>query len=207
VTARGSHHTRWRSWGIWCLIGAAAFEAYWVATVNIKITQRGEGVIYVCCDLLLPSRSASDATYNKWHDLCWILRHLLFLVLPAVLHLAPARLPASPAAAARTLPTTAQQLERALRRAHALRLTRAGIMREPSLRGSASEWWSRGRRAGIQVRGDVGVRRVAEKVGLGFVEGEAELRSQARKMTGEILGGIASSTAQEGTPRAQSPAL
>jgi hypothetical protein len=40
VTARGTQRGRWRLWGIWSLLAAAVLEAYWIATVSIKISPR-----------------------------------------------------------------------------------------------------------------------------------------------------------------------
>lgn len=163
LTANGSYRARWRSWGIWALILAAGTEVYWIATVPIKITAKGDEVVY-------------------WHDLCWTLRHLFFLLLPAVIHFAPTQKPVSAASAVRSVPLSLQTLERALQKTHTMRLMHASVMRNPSLSESALGWWNRGRRVGAGVRADVNLRRMAERIKMGFGhEGGGELRKEAQE--------------------------
>ena len=65
-------------------------------------------------------------------------------------------------------------LEHASTRLAALRYTRGAVMREPRLRAAAGAWWAREREEGQWAREDEGVRRVAERLGKGFADGEED---------------------------------
>ena len=56
-------------------------------------------------------------------------------------------------------------------RLHLLKYTRGATMRVPALRARVESWWETERREGAWVREDKDVRRVAERIGLGFDEG------------------------------------
>jgi hypothetical protein len=90
-----------------------------------------------------------------------------------------------------------------MRRAHTLRLVRSAVSREPGLRDTAARWWSRGRRIGAQVRADTSVRRIADRIGMGFApEGQGELRTTAQAAVGELLGNVPQPGASAGSAAA-----
>lgn len=72
---------------------------------------------------------------------------------------------------------------------------RGAVMRDPSLRASASEWWDKQRVQGEVVREDEGVQRLADKLGYGFVGPEADgkepkLKANAKAAVGALKAGM-----------------
>jgi len=64
-------------------------------------------------------------------------------------------------------------------------------MRVPTLRARSSAWWAKERQEGKWIREDTGVRRVAERLGMGFdQDGEGEkgkLRVEAKKAVKSLM--------------------
>ncbi|TFK49295.1 hypothetical protein OE88DRAFT_1662754 [Heliocybe sulcata] len=163
VTIRGSFRERWRKWGVGALVVTAVVEAYWILTVEVKIPRSGKCV-------------------TMWHDRFWTIRHLIFLVLPAVLHILPSQTPSpSPLASLQTVNTATEQSILGLRLFSA---THAAMMRVPQTREAQLDHFEKERREGQWGREDPDVQRRAEVLGLGYAEepGEAEgrLRTSAR---------------------------
>jgi hypothetical protein len=77
-------------------------------------------------------------------------------------------------------------------RLHLLKYTRGATMRVPSLRDRASAWWGTERQEGERVRNDAGVQHVAERLGLGFTEGDGKgkLRKTAKEAVRSLTGGF-----------------
>ncbi|KAI0777343.1 hypothetical protein BD413DRAFT_609721 [Trametes elegans] len=150
VTVRGSGHERWRTYAVALLAAAFFLEGYWIATTPIGIPRDGLNVF-------------------MWHDNLWLARHLLFLLLPVLIHalpLSPPRPNPGPllSAARGTLEHTHAQLLGA-------RFAHAAAARQPALRAAAGEWWERQRAEGAWAREDPHVQRAAERLGRGFREG------------------------------------
>lgn len=63
-------------------------------------------------------------------------------------------------------------------------------MREPSLRASAMQWWDKQKLEGQWMREDETVRKTAEKMNSGFVEGlgQAKLLPKVKATTDALLG-------------------
>jgi hypothetical protein len=78
-------------------------------------------------------------------------------------------------------------------RTHLLKLSSAALARDSSLHSKAQRWWGREHAEGDAVRGDAGVRRAAEREGLGYDEG-----GELAKRGGEFVRGLAK--AYEPTP-------
>ena len=74
---------------------------------------------------------------------------------------------------------------------------RGAVMRDPALRASATEWWGKQKLFGEIIREDEAVQRMAEKLGYGFVDGEAaegremKLRMNAQAAVNALKSGIA----------------
>ncbi|THH30570.1 hypothetical protein EUX98_g3622 [Antrodiella citrinella] len=150
VTIRGSHRERWRTYASAGVVCVAALEGYMVASHAVRVPKDGLGVFML-------------------HDNLWLCRHLLFLLLPVVIHVT------RPVAPATTDPTTTIQqthahLQETLTRLTTLKYARGAVMRDPSLRASATEWWGKQRVLGEVVREDEGVQRMADKLGYGYAE-------------------------------------
>ncbi|KAJ7249468.1 hypothetical protein C8J57DRAFT_1136754, partial [Mycena rebaudengoi] len=150
VTISGSGRERYRTLAVAAVAGAFCFEAYWISTVAIKIPKGDEKVF-------------------MWHDRLYLARQLLFLVLPPLVHMLPAR----QSAAAALNPTIAamRTAEMALARLQLLRIARGAVMRVPGLRSRAAAWWDAEAREGAWVREDEGVQELARKLGTGYDEG------------------------------------
>ncbi|KAI0634730.1 hypothetical protein C8Q77DRAFT_1054525 [Trametes polyzona] len=166
LTIRGSGHERWRTYAVALLVSAFFVEGYWVATTPIGIPRDGRNVF-------------------MWHDNLWMLRHLLFLVLPILIHVLPPS-PPKPnpvplVALARTqLQQTQQQLVNA-------RFVHAAAQRQPDLRAASSEWWERQRVEGEWARADEHVRHAAERLGKGIQEGAEGPAGKLSHRTKEAL--------------------
>jgi hypothetical protein len=96
-------------------------------------------------------------------------RHIIFLVIPVILRILPSSRPPANLPMA-SLPATLGFLEQSLARIHLLKFTRASIMRDLHLRGTAGEWWDRERKEGEWGREDADVQRMAEKLGFGYTD-------------------------------------
>lgn len=189
LTIRGTGRERWRTYVVGALLCIAAAEAYWTATATIDIPPNGLDVFMV---RPLPPSPSRPFTQGQWHDNLWAARQLAFLLTPLLTHIFLPRTPqhtTDPAAPALAV------LEHASTRLAALRYTRGAVMREPRLRAAAGAWWAREREEGAWAREDEGVRRVAERLGKGFVEGEdgaaeGRLRTFARAVVERFRAGL-----------------
>ncbi|ETW75771.1 hypothetical protein HETIRDRAFT_240748, partial [Heterobasidion irregulare TC 32-1] len=149
LTTRGSGHESRRSLSIALLISLAIGEAYWLYTVPISL-QENSDIVFM------------------WHDLLWILRHILFLTLLPVLHLLPINASSPPLSASLRVASTTTDMAHA--RTRLLRYTRGAALRDPNLRGRALAYWRNEKRVGDWVRGDEAVRKAADEMKLGFRE-------------------------------------
>ncbi|KAI0646636.1 hypothetical protein C8Q79DRAFT_909467 [Trametes meyenii] len=165
TTIRGSGHERYRTYAVAFLVAAFIVECYWIATTPIGIPRDGRNVF-------------------MWHDNLWLLRHLLFLLLPVGVHALPRSAP-SPNPA--PLLTAARlQLTKTHHQLVSTRFVHAAMQRQPTLRAASSEWWERQRVEGEWARTDEHVRHAAEKLGKGIqegVDGPAGRLSQKTKET------------------------
>jgi hypothetical protein len=135
---------------------------------------------------------------KQWHDILWTIRHLFFLLLPLLFHIVLPPTPPLPSPLQTLGSTLPQSLDAALTKLRLLKYTKGAIMRVPELREQSEEWWEEERIRGGWIREDDGVRRVAERVGLGFDEGgqdgdggevgEGRLRKQARAAVQMLIG-------------------
>ncbi|KAI0824892.1 hypothetical protein BC628DRAFT_1321501 [Trametes gibbosa] len=163
ITIRGSGHERLRSYAVAALGAAFIIEGYWVATTPIGIPRDGLNVF-------------------MWHDNLWMGRHLLFLVLPIVIHLLPRAPPTISPAPLITLVRT--QLQQTQQQVVTARFVHAAMQRQPALRAATAEWWDRQHVEGEWARADEHVRRAAGKLGKGIqegAEGAAGILSQRAK--------------------------
>ncbi|KAF5356531.1 hypothetical protein D9758_008245 [Tetrapyrgos nigripes] len=185
VTLKGTRHERYRTFGVGVLIASILAEGYLINTAHIQIPQNDAAIAAA------KSFWAPNGVFML-HDNLYLLRQLVFLLLPSVIHFllppspspfafaatpvnannsatpSPVPIPQTPhAAALLTLQALVPKLQ-------LLRYTRGAVMRSPSLRDSATEWWSVEKQEGEWVRGDdagVGsVREVARGLGVGFDE-------------------------------------
>ncbi|KAJ7098229.1 hypothetical protein C8R44DRAFT_859610 [Mycena epipterygia] len=164
VTINNSGRERYRTLAVAAVAGAFCLEVYYISTVTIQIPK-------------------DDAPVFMWHDTLYLLRRLLFLVLPPLVHILPPSV--SPAAMVNPTLAAMRTAEQTAVRLQLLRLARGAVMRVPDLRARAVAWWAAEAREGDWVREDEGVRELARKLGTGFDEGtedeaEGRLRTTAR---------------------------
>ncbi|KAJ7150932.1 hypothetical protein C8R43DRAFT_1127845 [Mycena crocata] len=150
VTMGGSGRERYRTLAVAALVGAFCIEAYYIATVSIEVPK-------------------DDKSVFMWHDNLYLLRRLLFLVLPSVVHILPPS--ASAQALANPTLTAVRTAEQTAIRLQLLRVTRGAVMRVPELRERAVAWWTAEAQEGAWVREDDGVRELARKLNSGFDDG------------------------------------
>lgn len=138
-----------------------------------------------------------DAQYAfMWHDNLFLIRHMLFLVLPLLVQILPPVYTADPSSTYFT-PALAH-LEHALLRAHLLRYTQEAVMRHPRLRELAVHWWSQQAVEGAAAMADESVQRTADKLGFGYMiqespeGGDGKLTVHARKIIESLKGVLAS---------------
>lgn len=108
-------------------------------------------------------------SHHKWHDNLWMVRHLLFLAFPILLHALPKSPPKPNPAPLMTIARA--QLQKAQQQLVNTRFVHAAMERQPALRAASTEWWERQRVEGEWARSDEHVRRAAEKLGKGIQEG------------------------------------
>lgn len=197
VTIRGTQRERLRTIGLGALVAAALAEGYWISTVPIKVPRRGEpsDVTMVSDDSI---RARIKVLWTKhdicqWHDVLYVARQALFIVLPLGIHLLRGT-PESESNPFMMLPQTITAMERGLSRLHLIKYARGAVMRVPKLRESAEAWWKEEKQEGEYVRGDENVRRIAEREGFGFgpfseegKEGEGKLRTSAQMAIDGLL--------------------
>ncbi|KAG6331828.1 hypothetical protein ID866_7258 [Astraeus odoratus] len=155
-----------------------------------------EGYLIVSVSAVPLPRDAPAAF--MWHDNLFLMRHVLFLVLPLLTQWLPPVY--APALLSTYLAPALAHLERAIPRAHLVRYTQQTVMREPELRDRVLRWWSRQAAEGEAALHDENVQRTADKLGLGFAKAdgpdgggeEGKLRLQARRVV-ETLRGLSRS--------------
>ncbi|KAG7097435.1 hypothetical protein E1B28_004779 [Marasmius oreades] len=205
VTIKSTSLERYRSVAIGVLIAAAAGEAYWLTTVGITIPREGK-----------PSNPV------MWYDVLTLLRQLLFLFLPLIVHFilppSPLRItqeilnsynptvpnPSSPGV---QLPPAITTMHDLINRLQLLRYSRGAFGRIGSGSSSTQDfWWAREREMGAWVREDEDVKKVAKGLGMDYQQtssgsnGEnagvkvGELRANARRAVGALFRGFAPST-------------
>jgi len=95
----------------------------------------------------------------------WMLRHLLFIVLPIIVHfLLPASFTPSPLA---LVPQTNFALQALHRRVQLLSFTSAITFRVPEFRQTIGNYWETQRMEGKWAREDEAINRLSEKTGTG----------------------------------------
>ncbi|KAI6165927.1 hypothetical protein EDD17DRAFT_108712 [Pisolithus thermaeus] len=135
------------------------------------------------------SRDAQHAF--MWHDNLFIIRHILFLVLPLLVQMLPPVYAPNPST--HFAPALAH-LERVLPRAHLLRYSQEAVMRHPQLRELAVHWWSQQAVEGAAAMADESVQRTADKLGFGYIKrgspegSDGKLRVHARKIIESLKG-------------------
>ncbi|OCH91271.1 hypothetical protein OBBRIDRAFT_792432 [Obba rivulosa] len=149
LTITGSGHERWRKLASCAVIGIAALESFFVVNLEFSLLEDVSKVI-------------------MWHDFVWLVRQLLFLIVPLVTHFAPQSSPSPSPSPMLSIYATRDLLDKDLKRFLSLRYMRGAIMRDPTLRGAAIEWWEQQRVEGEWAREDQHVRHVAEQLGKGF---------------------------------------
>jgi len=175
LTIRGSHHERWRMYAIAALVCASVLEGYWVATTTVQVPTDGQGVFML-------------------HDTIWTLRQLLFLILPLILHSLPSIPP--PQDPFTTITSAQMALQTTSNRIMSLKWIRGAIMRDPTLRAHANQWWDKQKDEGDWVREDDNVQRIAEKLDYGFGEAssdgtqEGKLRANAKLGVNALVHGL-----------------
>ncbi|KAJ7732201.1 hypothetical protein B0H14DRAFT_2409325, partial [Mycena olivaceomarginata] len=178
VTIVNSGRERYRTLAVAAVAGAFCVEAYYIVTVSIEIPK-------------------DDKPVFMWHDTLLLLRRLLFLILPVVVHMLPPS--ASAAALVNPTATAMRTAEQTALRLQLLRLARGAVMRAPDLRARAVAWWTAEAREGEWVREDEGVRELARKLNSGFDEGGSDgegagpLRATARQSVAALKTGFAPS--------------
>ncbi|KAG6872584.1 hypothetical protein C0995_008651 [Termitomyces sp. Mi166 len=154
---------------------------------------------------ILSSDSPKPTFTIWWHDVALNIRHVLFIILPLVVHYAPnfripGRSPSPNVDTSALLVQTHQTLSHLLPSLHLLSYGQAATMRVPELRKRASSWWEEEARVGAWIREDgaensdsrQSVRSVARGLGISFDEGgegveEGKLRSSAKVMTKVLM--------------------
>ncbi|KAI0944992.1 hypothetical protein AcV7_001643 [Taiwanofungus camphoratus] len=178
LTIGGSGRERWRMYVVGALVGAMCTEQYLVSTIAVHVPTDGTNVF-------------------MWHDNLWLLRQLLFLFLPILTHfLPPSR--SETMLAVPALASARGALEQSVARLASLRYAHGAVMRDPTLRAAAGNWWERQRKEGVWAREDENVRQVAERLGRGFDEAdpgegrrEGKLRTFARMAVERLKAGLA----------------
>ncbi|KLO14041.1 hypothetical protein SCHPADRAFT_967202 [Schizopora paradoxa] len=166
ITTRRSGRLRWRKFAVGILVLAAVAEAYLTMT---KI-------------LIVDEKTRTKTT--SLHDRLWLLRHLLFFVLPPVLFLLPPS-PETVSPLAASLPQLTVLADQTLARIHLLKYTRGAVTRNPALRNNVAEWWERERTEGEWATSDDEVKELAAKLGMDLADGDegnepGALRKRAR---------------------------
>ncbi|KAJ3477839.1 hypothetical protein NLI96_g10187 [Meripilus lineatus] len=146
ITITGSFRERWRTYAIGALVIAAVVEGYYTLTADITIPKDGRGTFML-------------------HDTLWTLRHIFFLLLPLLIHTRP---PTPPIDTTFSLIQTHETLKTHLTRLTSLKYMRGALMRDPQLRASAAQWWDNQRINGAWVREDLGIQKLADKLGYGY---------------------------------------
>ena len=142
----------------------------------------------------MPQTHAHTLTRTQqWHDTCWLLRHILFLLLPLLVHLLPRSSP--PASPVPILAATSAGLQQTRNRLSTARFVHAAMQRSPALRAASAAWWDRQRVEGEWARADDHVRRAAEKLGKGIERGVdgpgGRLRQKVQAVLGQMMESLA----------------
>ncbi|KAG1741545.1 uncharacterized protein EDB91DRAFT_1237175 [Suillus paluster] len=151
LTSSANGRDRWRGYVLGVLVCAALAEGYVVTSASAMPLPRDGMRVFM------------------WHDNIQSARQALFLLLPLLTQFLPVS--QQPGPPSTSLAPALAHLERSLPRAHLLNSTRAAIMRQPELRERAVRWWAQEKMEGDAGREDEGVRKAAEKMGLGYADG------------------------------------
>lgn len=166
VTMRGTGRERLRLLGTGVLVTAAAFEAWWISTVDIQVPRDGLGVV-------------------MWHDRLFLARQVIFLIVPTIAH----NLPASPARSISPfflLSRTVMELDTTESKARTLDMTRGAAMRNPKLRQNVDRWWGAQQQESEWARAEVKLEEEAEKVGLEISQRNPETGEQEGRLLVKI---------------------
>ncbi|KAG8830126.1 hypothetical protein FRC17_005378 [Serendipita sp. 399] len=173
VTVRGEGRERLRLLGTGVLVTAAAFEAWWIATVEIQVPRDALTVI-------------------MWHDRLYTARQIIFLLVPTIAHNLPAS-PTKPISPLFLLSRTAIDLSVTKSKTETLDLTHSGAMRDPELRHNVETWWAHQRQEADWAKEDSRLEEEAERIKLGIRSGDAEtgeedgdLRARIRRAVQEL---------------------
>lgn len=99
---------------------------------------------------------------QQWHDILLNVRHIIFIILPLLVHFAPPiRIPfISGPSPAPTVDSTAllmrthQTMTHLVPALHLIKYAQAAVMRVPELRTRATTWWEEEARVGAWIRDD-----------------------------------------------------
>ncbi|KAF8317152.1 hypothetical protein DL93DRAFT_2077343 [Clavulina sp. PMI_390] len=143
----GSGKRAWRGWFVGMLVLAGLFEAWTLLTVQITITQDGTNV-------------------PMWFDRAWYSRHLLFLLLPIMLHILPYQL--NPYKSLQAAPYAVQSVESTLSSLLVLEAVRRASLRDDELRKRVSDYYQHDALTSRLAQRDEEIRDEAERAGLGL---------------------------------------
>lgn len=165
LTVENSGRARLRTVGVLVLGAAALAEAWTVTTVQIAIPR-------------------DDTPVTMWHDTLYVLRHVLFLVLPVLLYLLPAT-PVPPPLSPLLLQMR-QTVDTLARRVTLIKYLQPAILRNERLRAATTSWWSKQKTVGTWVREDEGVWRATRRDS-GTKDGDEQLKVKVRETVHEML--------------------
>ncbi|GJE86477.1 hypothetical protein PsYK624_025570 [Phanerochaete sordida] len=165
LTVENSGRSRLRTLGLLVLGAAAVAEAWTVATVQISIQR-------------------DDAPVVMWHDVLYVARHVLFLVLPVLLYLLPAS--AVPPPLTPLVLQMRASVDMLARRVTLLKYLQPAVMRDERLRAAATSWWGEQKTVGQWVTEDEGVWRAARRDS-GAKNGDEQLKEQVRIRVKDML--------------------
>ncbi|ESK96635.1 hypothetical protein Moror_6855 [Moniliophthora roreri MCA 2997] len=193
ITIKGTRLERYRTYGIGPLVAVAATECYWISSVAITIpkdTRAPNGIM--------------------WHDTLTLLRQVLFLLLPLILHffLRPSPPPLTqevllappgtiPSEQIPEIPGAVRTLQSLITKLQLLRLSRGAVQRHPDLRRAAGEYWAAEREEGEWVRTDEDVQKIAKDMKLGYDKADGEvgpLRENVRMAVENLFRGFVPSS-------------
>lgn len=189
---RGTGRERLRLLGTGLLVTSAAFEAYWIATVDIQVPRDGLGVVMVSRFGLVWFGLVSVGRlirFVQWHDRLYIARQVIFLIVPTIAHNLAAS-PTKPISPLFLLSRTVSELGVTESKAQTLDLTHSAVMRNPALRGNADLWWDWQRREAEWAKSDAELAEEAERIDLGFTPGNPETGEEEGRLFGKVRNAV-----------------
>ncbi|KAH7105206.1 hypothetical protein BKA62DRAFT_441437 [Auriculariales sp. MPI-PUGE-AT-0066] len=165
LTSRALQKRHWRRWAVGALIAAALFERYMLYTVSIRVPSHGLGV-------------------TMWHDRLWFCRQFIFLFMPILVYVLPARL--SPPSVVAQMDMTAQSLQHIIRNMQLLEMVRAASLRTPDVREDLTGYWENEEQEGQWARANGEVQKEAQMLNMGFTEG-GPLRERAEQLAAGLV--------------------